>query len=68
MSAENNFIICVLTSFIGMGFVYYGRRQKLITPLLSGIGLCFYTYFVGNLYVSLLIGIVLILCPFLFRI
>lgn len=55
--------------FSGVGFVYftYGRKQKKTELLVLGIVLMVYPYFVSSLIVSICIGAILSLLPFLLR-
>jgi hypothetical protein len=57
----------VLFSSIGVGFCIYGKRQQAPVPLLCGIGLVVYPYFVANVLVLIAIGIVLCAIPYFFR-
>jgi len=53
---------------IGLGFFVYGKKQKAIVPFLSGIGLMVFPYFISNVYILILSGIVLAALPFFIRI
>lgn len=33
---------------IGVGYFIYGKRQSEMVPLLAGIGLCVFPYFISN--------------------
>lgn len=57
----------LLFSSIGVGFFIYGKRQRAPVPLLCGIALCIYPYFVPNTWALVLIGIVLCVVPYFFR-
>jgi hypothetical protein len=46
----------------------YGKKQQRAVPLLCGILLMVYPYFVPNLWLNLLIGIVLCAIPYFIRI
>src|SRR3569832_518756 len=41
----------LLFSSIGLGFFIYGRKHRAIVPLLSGLALMVFPYFVANVYV-----------------
>jgi len=58
----------VLFGSIGLGFFVYGKKQKAIIPLLSGIGLVVFPYFTSNLYILIFSGIILVALPFLIKI
>jgi hypothetical protein len=57
----------VIFGSIGLGFFVYGKKQKAIIPLLSGIGLMVFPYFFSNLYILIFSGIVLIALPFFIK-
>jgi hypothetical protein len=42
--------------------------QKAIIPILSGIGLVVFPYFISNIYIMILSGIVLVALPYFIRI
>ncbi|WP_038247090.1 hypothetical protein [Ghiorsea bivora] len=52
---------------IGFGFFSYGRKQKAIVPLLTGMTLMVLPYFVANLYLLLGLGVVLLAIPYFIR-
>jgi len=56
-------LLGVLFSGIGLGFFIYGRKQNAGIPMLSGVLLLVFPYFVANIYLMLAIGIALILLP-----
>jgi hypothetical protein len=53
---------------IGLGFLVYGKKQKAIIPLFSGIGLMLVPYFISNMYILILSGIVLVALPYIIKI
>jgi hypothetical protein len=57
----------VLFSSIGVGFFIYGKRQSALVPLLCGIALAVYPYFVPNVVALIAIGIALCAIPYFFR-
>jgi len=58
----------MLFGAIGLGFFSYGKKQKAIVPLVSGVGLFIFPYFVSSLYLVLLLGFALIILPYFVRI
>lgn len=58
----------VIFGSIGLGFFVYGKKQKAIIPLLSGIGLMVVPYFISNMYILILSGIVLAALPYIIKI
>ena len=57
----------MLFGSIGLGFFIYGRRQRAPIPLLCGIALMVFPYFVSNSLLLLAIGALLIAVPYFFR-
>jgi len=60
-------ILSIIFGIIGTGYFIYGRKQSKMVPLLVGIALGVYPYFVSNIVMMLLIGLCLIFLPILFR-
>ena len=58
----------VIFGSIGLGFLVYGKKQKAGIPLLCGIGLMAFPYFVSNIYLLVSIGIVLMVLPYFVKI
>jgi len=52
---------------IGFGFFLYGRKQKAVVPLITGIALCVVPYFIANIYVLIMVGVILMAVPFFVR-
>ncbi|MGD0504639.1 MAG: hypothetical protein ABSD02_18010 [Steroidobacteraceae bacterium] len=57
----------LLFSSIGVGFFIYGKKQKAPVPLVCGIGLAVYPYFVPNVIALIAIGAALCAIPYFFR-
>jgi hypothetical protein len=57
----------ILFGAIGLGLAIYGKQQRAAAPLLCGIGLMVYPYFVPNVIALVAIGVVLSVLPFFFR-
>ena len=53
---------------IGMGFFLYGRKQKRAVPLVCGIVLMVYPYFVPSTIWLVVIGVVLCAVPYFVRV
>jgi len=58
----------IIFGSIGLGFFVYGKKQKAMIPILSGIALMVFPYFISNIYIMILSGIVLIALPYFIRI
>jgi len=56
--------IGILTGAIGVGYFMYGKRQTKFVPLLAGMALCVYPYFVDSALWLVVIGAMLIAAPF----
>ena len=57
----------LLYGSIGFAFFMYGRRQKMIVPLVCGLGLMIFPYFVSNLYWLVGLGAGMTLAPYFYR-
>jgi hypothetical protein len=49
----------MLFGSIGFGFFLYGKKQKAVVPLITGIALCVVPYFIANVYALVIIGVIL---------
>ncbi len=58
----------MLFGSIGLGFFIYGKKQQKIVPLITGILLSIFPYFISNLYILIIIGAVLVVLPYFVRI
>lgn len=54
----------ILFGGIGLGFIIYGKKQHAIVPLVTGILLSVYTFFVSSTYLIVIIGCVLVAIPY----
>ena len=57
----------VLFSSIGVGYFMYGRRQGKMIPLLSGVVLMVYPYFMPNTAALVIIGAIFVAVPYFVR-
>lgn len=57
----------VLFSGIGIGYFIYGKKQRRIVPLCVGIALSLFPYFVTNIFMLVLVGIILVALPYFVR-
>ena len=53
----------LLFGSIGLGFFVYGRKQRAIVPLVCGIALMVFPYFVSGTAWLLIVGVVLVAIP-----
>ena len=58
----------LLFGSIGFGFFLYGKKQKAVVPLITGIALCVVPYFIANVYALVMVGVILMAIPFFVRI
>ena len=56
----------LLFSSIGVGFFIYGKQQRAPAPLLCGIVLAVYPYFVPNVIALIAIGVCIVRDPLFF--
>ena len=57
-------LIGILTGALGTAYIVYGRRQTKMVPLLSGLMLCVYSYFIESWVWLCVVGVVLLAAPF----
>ncbi len=57
----------LLFGSIGLGFFVYGRRQRVVVPLVCGVALMIFPYFVSNTVLLVALGVVLIAIPYFIR-
>jgi len=58
----------MLFGSIGLGFFIYGKRQRAIVPLVTGIVLSVFPYFITDVYWLVITGIAIIAVPYFIRI
>ena len=58
----------LLFGSIGFGFFLYGKKQKAVVPIITGIALCVVPYFIADVYVLVLVGVVLMVIPYFVRV
>jgi hypothetical protein len=57
----------MLFGAIGVGFFIYGKRQARIMPLVCGIALMVFPWFVSGALPTFVIGLALVAIPFVLR-
>lgn len=67
MDDSSQLIWTMLFGAIGLGFFSYGKKQKAIVPLCTGIALFIFPYFVSSLYLLVLVGFILVVLPYFIR-
>ena len=58
----------LLFGSIGFGFFLYGKKQKAVVPIITGIALCVGPYFIANVYVLVGVGVILVAIPYFVRV
>jgi hypothetical protein len=67
MGSEASLIWGVIFGAVGLAYFVFGKRQQRFVPLFCGIGLMAFPYFVSNTVLLVIIGLVLSVIPFVFR-
>ena len=57
----------IIFGAIGLGFFTYGRRQKAVVPLITGIALFIIPYSISNVYMLVIAGAALVALPYFVR-
>ena len=57
----------VVFSAIGLGYFIYGKRQRAPVPLVCGLVLMVFPYFVSNVWILVLLGAALLAVPYFAR-
>ena len=58
----------LLFGSIGFGFFLYGKKQKAVVPIITWIALSVVPYFIADVYVLVMVGMILVAIPFFLRI
>jgi hypothetical protein len=66
VSASSLFWGMVFGSF-GLGFFVYGKKQGAAVPLVCGLALMIFPYFVENTFLLVAVGVVLMAIPYFIR-
>ena len=67
MAGEWELVWGVLFGSVGFGFFLYGKKQTKVVPLVCGLVLMVYPYFMPNTVALVLTGLVLVAVPYFFR-
>ena len=57
----------IIFGSIGLGYFIYGKKQQVAMPMICGLGLMVYPYFISNTLLLLLIGAALSAVPYFIR-
>lgn len=68
MASESIMLWSILFGGIGIGYFWHGRKQKAIVPLCVGLSLFVFPYFMPNVAMLLIVGIILVAIPYFIKI
>ena len=54
----------IVTGAFGLAYIVYGKRQTKFVPLIAGVVLCAYSYFITSWLWLCVIGALLLAAPF----
>jgi hypothetical protein len=57
----------VVFGSVGLAYFVYGKKQGRFIPLLCGIGLMAFPYFISNTVLLVVVGLALLVVPYFFR-
>jgi hypothetical protein len=60
----NSLFVGLIAGVFGMAYFVYGKRQAKLSAMLAGVALCIYPYFIDSLLWLCVIGILLLIVPF----
>ena len=67
MDSSSQIVWGLLFGAVGFALFLYGKKQRAIVPLVVGIALCVYPYFVSNTYLLVAVGLLLVAIPYFIR-
>lgn len=65
MPTPAQLFVGIVAGAVGIAYFAFGKKQGRFAPMLAGIALCVYPYFVSTVLGLVLIGAVLVAVPFL---
>jgi len=60
----SNLFFGIIAGAFGMAYLVYGRRQTKLVPVIAGVLLCVYPYFVQSWLWLAIVGALLLIAPF----
>jgi hypothetical protein len=57
-------LIGMLAGVFGVAYFVYGKRQAKLVPLIAGVLLCIYPYFIESVLWLSIVGLLLLAAPF----
>lgn len=67
MNGQASLITELLFSAVGVGYFIYGKKQRATVPLVCGIVLMVFPYFVSSNVPLVVMGVVLVALPYFVR-
>ncbi len=67
MDGTSLLIWVMVFASIGVGFFIYGKRQKAVVPLVVGITLFIFPYFITDITMLVIIGAILMILPYFMK-
>ena len=67
MGSEASLLWGVVFGAVGLAYFVYGKKQQRFVPLLCGIVLMAFPYFISNAVLLVILGLALSVIPYFFR-
>jgi hypothetical protein len=67
VDSEASLLWGVVFGAVGLAYFVYGKKQQRFIPLLCGIGLMIFPYFMSNTVLLVVVGLALSAIPYFFR-
>jgi hypothetical protein len=67
VGSEASLLWGVVFGAVGLAYFVYGKKQQRFIPLLCGIGLIAFPYFMSNTIHLVVVGLALSVIPYFFR-
>ena len=59
--------ISLIAGVFGVAYIVYGKKATKLTPMIAGLMLCIYPYFIDSILWLCVVGVLLLAAPFVFR-
>ena len=67
MDSSSIMVWSILFGGIGIGYFMYGKKQKAIVPLCTGLALFVFPYFMTSVTMLLIVGVILVAIPYFIK-
>lgn len=67
MENESHLIWGMLFGAVGLGYFVYGKKQRAIVPLMTGIALFVFPYFISDVFILVGVGVAIMAAPYFVR-